>query len=166
MDLGKFFLFKIRRAVLFLIPNLKRCKKVDTKSDKTKNFLFKIMLFTKTFLFKIMLFRRNFLFKIMLFRRNFLFKIMLFRKKFVFKIVLFRKIFFFKSVFFGIARKTQKLRNLRGKLSQNVVFLCAKLFSKSAFKKNFFFKNVLFKNLLFLRVARFKNRFFFKIDAS
>ena len=47
MDLGE--LSRIWRVVMFLIPNLTRCKKVDTKSDKTKTFLFKIMLFTKKY---------------------------------------------------------------------------------------------------------------------
>ena len=56
------------------------------------------------------------------FYNNFSFKIMLFRKKFTFKIMLFRKIFFSKSCFFKIARNTQKLRILRVKLNQNVIF--------------------------------------------
>ena len=63
--------FKNRRVVKFLIQNLTRCRKVDSKSDKMKKFYFKIMLFTKTFSFKIMLFRKNFTFKIMLFRKIF-----------------------------------------------------------------------------------------------
>ena len=40
VDLGK--LIKIFRIVKFLIQNLTRCKKVDSKSDKMKKFLFKI----------------------------------------------------------------------------------------------------------------------------
>ena len=42
---------------------------------------------------------------------------------------------------FESARKTQNLRILRGNLNQNVIFLCAKLFSKSAFQKHFFLQN-------------------------
>ena len=38
VDLGKLFLFKICRVVKFLIQSLTRCKKVDSKSDKMKNF--------------------------------------------------------------------------------------------------------------------------------
>ena len=58
VDLGK--LFRIWRVVILLIPNLTRCEKVDTKSDKTKKILFQVTLFTKTFSFKIMLLRKLF----------------------------------------------------------------------------------------------------------
>ena len=58
----------------------------------------------------------------MLFTKTFSFKIMLFRKVFFFKIVLLKINFFFKIVLFKYARKTRKLRILRGKLNQNVIF--------------------------------------------
>ena len=41
--------------------------------------------------------------------------------------MLFKILFFFKIVLFKIARKTQKLRFLRGKLNQNVIF-CVQIF--------------------------------------
>ena len=55
-------------------------------------------------------------------------KIMLFTKTFSFKIMLLRKDFFSKIVFFEIQRKMQNLSILRGKINQNVFFVC-----KSAF---------------------------------
>ena len=86
------------------------CRKVDLKSDTTKNFysksdntktiLFKITLFTKTFSFKIMLFRKFFFFEIVLSKINFYFKIVLFKNNFFVKIVLFKNNFFFRIVLF------------------------------------------------------------------
>ena len=58
---------------------------------------------------------------------------MLFTKKLLFKIVLFKKILFFKIVLFKNARKTQKLRVLPGKLSQNVIFCVQFFFQNRAF---------------------------------
>ena len=64
---------------------------------------------------------------------------------------------------FKSARKTQKLRFLRGKLNQNVIF-CEQIFFKIVLFKNiFFFKTVLFKNLFFFRTKLFKSNFYFKI---
>ena len=119
----KIFLLKNWRVVKFLLQNLTRCRKVDSKPDKMKNFYFTIMLFTKTFSFKIMLFR----------------------KKFTFKIMLFRNFFSTKSCFFKIARNTQKMLILRGKLNQNVLLCVQHFFQNLLFKINFFFKIVLFR---------------------
>ena len=47
VDLGK--LFRIWRVVKFLIPNQTRCKKVDTKSDKTEIFFIQNHAFYKNF---------------------------------------------------------------------------------------------------------------------
>ena len=109
--LGKLFLLKIWRVVIFLILNLTSCKKVDTNSDKT-NFFLQNHAFYKNFFYS----------KSCLIEKIFLFKIMLFRKKIFFEIVL------FKSV-----RKTQKLRILRGKLNQNVIFCVQFFFQNRAF---------------------------------
>ena len=43
-----------------------------------------------------------------------------------------KNITLFQVVFFENVPKTQNLRILRGKMIQNVIFLCAKFFSKSA----------------------------------
>ena len=45
---------------------------------------------------------------------------------------------------FKIARKWQKLRLLRGKLIQNMIFSDQSFFQNLLFKNNFFFKIVLF----------------------
>ena len=83
-----------------------KTKIVFSKSDKTKNFLFKIMLFRKIFSSKSW-----------------------FLEKFsFFKIVLFKNSIFIKIVLFEIARKTQKLLILRGKLSENVIFCVQNIF--------------------------------------
>ena len=61
---------------------------------------------------------------------------MLFTKAFSFKIMLSN--FFFENLLFKNARKTQKLRIVRGKLNQNVIF-CVQVFFKNMLflKKNF-----------------------------
>ena len=66
VDLGK--LLRTWRVVEKLISNLTRQKNFYSKSDDTKKFLFKIMLFTKTFSFKITIFRKNIFFEIVLFK--------------------------------------------------------------------------------------------------
>ena len=63
--------------------------------------------------------------------------------------MLFKRIFFFKNVLFKYARKTQLLRILRGKMSQNVIFCVQN-----------FFQNLLFENILSSK-ACFLNVFFF-----
>ena len=80
----------------------------------------------------------------MLFTKTFSFKIMLSRKNFTFKIMFFGKFFFFKVVLFKIARKTENMRILPGKLNKNVSF-CAQ----------FFFEIMLFKKIFFLKIWRF-----------
>ena len=60
-----------------------------------------------------------------------------------------------KIVLFKYARKTQNLRILRCKLSQNVIF-CVQ----------FFFQNLLFKNNFFFKIVLFKKYFSSKSDAS
>ena len=57
--------------------------------------------------------------------------------------MLFREIFFFKIVLFEYARKLQKLRILRGKLSQNVLFGAQNFFPILLFNNIFFFNIVL-----------------------
>ena len=131
--LKKYFFLKNWRVVNFLIQNLTRCKKFDSRSGKMKNFYFKIMLFAKIFSFRIMLSRKNFTFKIMLFR-NF---------------------FFFKILHFKIARNTQKMRILGGKLNQNVIF-CVQ----------HFFQHLLLKLVFFLKIVLFRKNFFIKIMLS
>ena len=66
--------------------------------------------------------------------------------------MLFRKFFFFKIVLFKIARKTQNLRILRGKMNQNVIFSVQKLFQNLFLKEIFFFKIVLFQNEFFSKI--------------
>ena len=142
VDLGK--LFKICRIVKISIHNLTRCKQYDSNSDKTKIFQFKIMLFTKTISFKIMLFR----------------------EKFFFKIMLLKKFFFFKIVLFKYARKTQNLRILRGKMSQNVIF-CVQTFFKMCFLKVIFSSKSCFLKVYFSSKSCFsKLGFSLKSDAS
>ena len=70
---------------------------------------------------------------------------------FLFKSMLFRKVFYFKIVLFKIARETQNLRILWGKLNQNVFFSVQFSFQNLLFKIYFFFKMVLFKNILFFK---------------
>ena len=71
--------------------------------------------------------------------------------------------YFFKIVLFKIAHKTQKLRILRGKLKQNVIFCVQIIFKIVLFKNNFFFKIALFESLFFFKIMLFKLKFFFKI---
>ena len=139
---------KIWRMFKKLISNLTRWKIFNSKSDKTKKFWFKIMLFRNIFLFKIMPFRKIFFSKIKLFKKN----------------------FFIKIVHFNFARKTQNLRILRGKMSQNVIFWVQKFFkicllkiifsSKSSFLKIFFSSKSCFLKINFLQKTFFlKNKF-------
>ena len=109
--LKKYFFLKNWRVVKFLIQNLTRCKKLDSRSGKMKNFYFKIMLF--------------------------------------------RKFFFFKILHFEIARNTQKMLILRGKLNQNVIF-CAQ----------HFFQNLLLKLIFFFKIVLLRKNFFFKVMLS
>ena len=98
VDLGELFLFKICRVVKFSIQNLTRCKKTDSKSDKTKKSWFKIWqdeqffiqnhAFYKKFLFKIMLFTKK-LYSKSCFLQNIFIQNQAFYKNFKFKIVLF-----------------------------------------------------------------------------
>ena len=67
----------------------------------------------------------------MLSTETFLVKIMLLRKKLYIQNHAFKKTSL-EYVLIEIARQTQNLRILRCKLNQNVEFLCAKIFSKSA----------------------------------
>ena len=138
--LKKYFFLKNWRVVKFLIQNLTRCKKLDSRSGKMKNFYFKIMLFAKFFSFRIMLSRKNFTFKIMLFR-NF---------------------FFFKILHFEIARNTQKMRILRGKLNQNVIFCAQHFFQNLLLKLIFFFKIVLLRKNFFFKVMLSESMYFFE----
>ena len=61
------------------------------------------------------------------------------------------------------ARKTQNLRILRGKMSQNMIFCVQVFFKIVLFENIFFFKNVLSKNNFFFKIMLFKKLFFFKI---
>ena len=88
---------------------------------------------------------------------------MLFRKSFLFKIMLFRSFFFIKIVLFKIARKTQNLRILRGKMNQKVTFCVQNFFQNLLLKNIFFFKIVLFKKIFFFEIMLFKKIFFIKI---
>ena len=106
---------KIWHVAKILLHNQTRRKIFISKFDNWKKFLFRNIVFlTKIFSFKMMLFRKNLDSK-----SCFLEKVLLFR-----------------IVFFKIARKTQNLGILCGKLNQNVIFLC-NLFSKSSFLKKF-----------------------------
>ena len=66
---------------------------------------------------------------------------MLLMKKLFFKIMLFKKNFILKIVLFNIARRTQNLLILRGKLMQNAIF-CVQIFFKIVlFEKRNFHQN-------------------------
>ena len=67
-----------------------------------------------------------------------------FRKFFFRQIHALKKIFFFKIVLFKYAREAQKLRILRGKLKQNVIFCAHFFFQNRAFPKYFFLQNLAF----------------------
>ena len=130
----KKFTFKIvlfRKIFFFEIVLFKNARKTQTlrtlRGKLNQNVIFYVQFF-----FKICFFQLIFFSKSCFLQEKFSFKVMLFRKKFTFKNVLFRKKFFFEIVIFEKARKTQNLRNLRGKLNQNVIFVF-KFFSKSAF---------------------------------
>ena len=69
----------------------------------------------------------------MLLTKTFPIKIMLFFKK-VHSNACFSEIIFLQNRAFQIARKTQNLRILRGKLNENVIFVC-KVFFKICFQK-------------------------------
>ena len=126
--------------VKILIQNLTRCKKGDSRSDEMKNFYLQFKLFTKLFSFRIMLSRKHFTFKIMLFRKN----------------------FFLKNVLFKIARNTQKMRILRGKLNQNVIFFVQHFFQNLFYKIYFFFKMVFFRKIFSSNSCFLKIYFFLK----
>ena len=118
------------------------CKKIDSKSDKTKKSWFKIWQ-DEEFFFKIMLFTRIF------FQNHASYK------KLLFKIVLFN-FFFVKLMLSKTPQKTQKLRNFWGKLNENVIF-CAQIFFKIVLlKKQFFLQNRAFWNLFFFKIILFK----------
>ena len=71
--------------------------------------------------------------------------------------MLFRKFFLFKIELFKIARKTQILRILRGRMNQNVIFCVQKIFQNLLFKNEFFFKIVLLKKIIFIKIRRVVN---------
>ena len=88
------------------------------------------------------------------FTKTFSVKLMQSRKIFI-QNDAFSKLIFFKIVLFIIAFKTRNLRILRGKLNQNVIFLCAKTFSKPTFQKFLFFlKIIIFENLVSFKIWR------------
>ena len=71
--------------------------------------------------------------------------------------------FFFKIVLFEISRITQKLRILRGKLNQNVIFVCKIFFQNLLFSNILSTKSSFLKKFLFSKVMIFKIIFFFNI---
>ena len=139
VDLGK--LFRFWRVVIFLIPNLTRCRKVDLKTDPTKKFWFKIWQDEKIFI-------QNHAFY-----KSFFFEIMLFTKTFVIKIMLLKNYFSSKSCFLNMNVKRKLCAFYGVKWDKTWLFVC-KIFSK--------FKNVLFKNNFFFQIVLLKNLFFFK----
>ena len=88
---------------------------------------------------------------------------MIFRKKISLKSCCLKLIFFFKIVLSKSARNTQKLRILRGKLAQNVIFCVQSFFQSRAFQKYFFLQNRALQKFIFLQNHAFKNLFFFKM---
>ena len=74
--------------------------------------------------------------------------------------MLFRNFFFSKNVFFKIARNTQKMRIIRGKLNQNVIFCVQQFFQNLFYKIYFFFKIVFFRKIFFFKFMLAKNIFF------
>ena len=116
VDLCKLILFKICRVVKISTQNLTRCQKSWFRIWQDE----KMLIHNLT--------RRK------IFNQNHAFY-----KKILFKIMLFTKIFLFKIVLFKTARKTQNLRNLRGKLNQNVIFCVQFFFKVFLFKKFFWF---------------------------
>ena len=80
--------------------------------------------------------------------------------------MLFSKTFSFEIMLFKTARKTQSLRILRGKMSQNVIFCLQFFFQKLFYKSVFFFKIVLFKNIFSSKTCFLKVYFSLKSDAS
>ena len=64
----------------------------------------------------------------------------------------FKKTFFYKIVLSRSLRKTQKLRILRGKMNQNVIFCAQIFFQKLLYKYNFFFKFVVL-NFFFFKIV-------------
>ena len=152
VDLGKLFLFKIWRVFEKFIQNLTRCKKFISKTDKTKNFRFKIILFTKTCSFKNMLFKNNF------FCENAPSKILFSSSKSCLK-----ENFSSKPCFLNMHLK-RKSRSDYGVKSVKTWLFCVQIFFKICFLKLFFFfKVVLFENYCFFKIVLFKNNFFFKI---
>ena len=65
------------------------------------------------------------------------------------------KFFFFKILRFKIARNTQKMRILQGKLNENVIFCVQLFFQNLLLKLIFFFKIVLFRKIFFLQKRAF-----------
>ena len=72
---------------------------------------------------------------------------------------------FLKIVVFKIARNTQKMRILRGKVNQDVIFCVQHFFQNLLLKLIFFFKIMLSKNLIFLEKLTRREIFISKSDA-
>ena len=136
---------KISHVVRYSIQNLTRCKKVDSKSDKTKKNSFKIWQ------------DKKFLIQNHAFNKNFFIQIHAFWKKIYIQKHAFHKKFFLQN---RVARKTQFLRILWGKLNEKMIFCLQGFFQNLIFKINFFSKSVLFRNVSF-EIMLFKF-FFFK----
>ena len=64
---------------------------------------------------------------------------------------------------FNIARETQFLRILRGKMKQNMIFSVQFFFQNLLFKQKLFFKIVLFKNISSFKIMLLNQKFCSKI---
>ena len=74
--------------------------------------------------------------------------------------MLFKKIYFFNIVLFKIARSTQEMHILRGKLNQNVTFCVQHFFQNLLYKIIFFFKFVSFRKIFFFKIMLSKKIYF------
>ena len=93
----KYIFLENWHVVKFLLQNLTRCRKADSKSDRMKSFYFKIILFRKKFKFKIMLFRKIFSSK------SCFLKLHVIRKKCAFYVLNWIKMWYFVcNIFFKI----------------------------------------------------------------
>ena len=97
----------------------------------------------------------------MLFTKNFHSKPCFSQRKFYSKSCFLEKEFFFKIVLFKNARKMQKLRILRAKLNQNMIFSVQFFFfSKSCFSKIIFSSKLCFLKIIFSLKSCFLKTFF------
>ena len=77
-------------------------------------------------------------------------------KTFISKSCFLEKCFFSKNVLFKIARITQKMRIIRGKLNQNAIFCVQHFFQNLFYKIYFFIKIVSFRKFFFFKILHFK----------